>query len=506
MQATVKIKSNDKSPENWLLLTEILKNVGCKYSRLQIIREGFLVFLNTNEDVSRITANEVVINLCNNGFIVVVPQHIISKKTVIIWNVDKSIFQKEENELVLEINRCNQWLKVTKVSKFTNGFHIKIECNEVRMANLCIDNGVLMYSFSYPPRSISIQRHKTSESNIKKFCLRCYAFNDHLTANCTKPRDYTICSECSSTNHNWRNCSSSAKMCINCHGDHRTMSYQCPKVKLIQQQQSEMVKSASSYAPTPVNHRSAPVPVAHTPKTSFADVVKQSIQDYHLTKDDAFKGFMSIMYASHVCAGSAENFQSALDHLLQKNKLPSFSIGDCPPLSPIGISTTTSNPHSESNNTPFPGNSEIHAAVSPAASETYETPAADIDLAVSSLLTHVRNSVQTENSPSPNQISQSSHSPNTDPHRSTEVSLQQTPASSPQLDDQNQISQLSHPPNADLHRSIGATLQQTPTSSMQPEDQNSSNAANDTFHSVGEEPSPSHQQLVPPITHETTEN
>ena len=77
MEAIVKIKSNDKSPENWQLLTEILKNVGCKYSRLQIIREGFLVFLNTNEDVSRITANEVVTNLCNNGFIVVVPQHII---------------------------------------------------------------------------------------------------------------------------------------------------------------------------------------------------------------------------------------------------------------------------------------------------------------------------------------------------------------------------------------------------------------------------------------------
>ena len=108
MGATVKIKSNDKSPENWQLLTEILKNVGCKCSRLQFIREGFLAFLDANEDVSRITANEVVTNLSNNGFIVVVPQHIISQKTVIIWNVDKSIFQKEENELVLEINRCNQ--------------------------------------------------------------------------------------------------------------------------------------------------------------------------------------------------------------------------------------------------------------------------------------------------------------------------------------------------------------------------------------------------------------
>ena len=96
------------------------------------------------------------------------------------------------------------------------------------------------------------------------------------------------------------------------------MSYKFPCVKLIQQQQSEVVKSASSSAPIPVNHRYAPIPVAHASKTSFPDVVKQSIQDYHLTKVDAFKGFMIIMYASHVCAGSADNLQSALDHLLQK--------------------------------------------------------------------------------------------------------------------------------------------------------------------------------------------
>ena len=126
MEATNKIKSNDKSTEKWKLLTEMLKNVGCKYSRLQITRELFLVLPNTNEDVSRITANEVIIDLSNNGFSVVVPQHIISKKTVIIWNVDKSIFQKEENELVFEITCCNQWLKVAKVSKFTIGFHLKI--------------------------------------------------------------------------------------------------------------------------------------------------------------------------------------------------------------------------------------------------------------------------------------------------------------------------------------------------------------------------------------------
>ena len=68
MEATVKIKSNNKLTEKWKMLTEMFKNVGCKYSRLQIIREGILVFLNTNEDISRITANEFIIELNNNCF------------------------------------------------------------------------------------------------------------------------------------------------------------------------------------------------------------------------------------------------------------------------------------------------------------------------------------------------------------------------------------------------------------------------------------------------------
>ena len=103
-----------------------------------------------------------------------------------------------------------------------------------------------------------------------------------------------------------------------------TMSYQCASVKLTQQQQCERVKSVSSSAPTPVNQRSAPISVTHASKTSFADVFKQSNQDYRLMIDVSFKGFMNILYDSHVCAASADNFQSFFDHLLQKNSLPSF--------------------------------------------------------------------------------------------------------------------------------------------------------------------------------------
>ena len=92
-----------------------------------------MVFLNTNEGFFRLTADEIVGELSKNSFIVVVPHKIVPKKIGVIWKVDKFLFKKYEDELVLELNRCNQWLTVSKVSKFTNGYHMNIECDEVRM-------------------------------------------------------------------------------------------------------------------------------------------------------------------------------------------------------------------------------------------------------------------------------------------------------------------------------------------------------------------------------------
>ena len=98
------------------------------------------------------------------------------------------------------------------------------------------------------------------------------------------------------------------------------MSNQCPNVEMTQQQQSEINRSVSSPAPTSVNHRSAPTQVNLVSKTAFVTVVKKTVQYHQITKNDVFKGFMSIMYASHVCFGSADIFENVLDHLLQKKK------------------------------------------------------------------------------------------------------------------------------------------------------------------------------------------
>ena len=94
MDVNVKIQYADNSAEKWHILADNLKNCGCEYSILKTIREGFLVFLNANEDIFRLSTNKTISDLSINGFSVFVPQIIVSYKTVITWNIDKTLFQK----------------------------------------------------------------------------------------------------------------------------------------------------------------------------------------------------------------------------------------------------------------------------------------------------------------------------------------------------------------------------------------------------------------------------
>ena len=103
----------------------------------------------------------------------------------------------------------------------------------------------------------------------------------------------------------------------------------------------------------------------HGSKISFTNVVNQSVCNRYLAKDDAFKGFMSIMYASHVRSGP-------VDHLMQANILSSFSIEDCRPISTMNISTATSKSQTDTSDTSF------HGKCKTAASEASETPASDV--------------------------------------------------------------------------------------------------------------------------------
>ena len=108
---------------------------------------------------------------------------------------------------------------------------LKFKCKEVYMANNCLNHGIRMFDMSFPARMLSAQKPKGNNLQRSSFCYRYYDINYHSVRDCPKLPEFTICSECSSTNHNWRNCTSTTKKCLTCSGEHRTMSNTCPSVK-----------------------------------------------------------------------------------------------------------------------------------------------------------------------------------------------------------------------------------------------------------------------------------
>ena len=62
-------------------------------------------------------------------------------------------------------------------------------------------------------------------------CYRCFTFDEHLNSSCHLDPGYKICSSCSMLGQTWHNCSAGTKMCVNCAGNHHTLSPECPRRK-----------------------------------------------------------------------------------------------------------------------------------------------------------------------------------------------------------------------------------------------------------------------------------
>ena len=147
------------------------------------------------------------------------------KKTVIVKNIDSYLCDFDCESLISSINEINSpWLKISSLFKFQSGKTFKMECETQQMARLCIERGFFILNLSIPPRMLSIDEYIKVD-----FCYKCYSINEHFVQDCPKEHDYKVCSECTSVNHTYRDCASTSKKCINCSGNHSTMSQRCWK-------------------------------------------------------------------------------------------------------------------------------------------------------------------------------------------------------------------------------------------------------------------------------------
>ena len=222
--AIVKIKStNFKDIRKKCLLLETLSTNEI-YTTKVIPLNGGLVVITTDEDHDKLFQEKTIKDLAQHGFQPIVPPKLKAKRSVIVFNVDLHIYNNTENDIAEEMYAHNNWLEnnIDTIFKFPHSKNIKITFKQATTTTKTREVDLKLFHMRIPSHQI----HQEKFYNIKT-CFRCYKIEDHHTNACSQDSSFKICSECSMTGHTWRECNVEENKCLNCDGNHRTLSMKC---------------------------------------------------------------------------------------------------------------------------------------------------------------------------------------------------------------------------------------------------------------------------------------
>jgi hypothetical protein len=216
-----------KPPDRALIFETIQKQLKLPLTGLRDVKNGFNAFTEYERDIEALLTKNAREKLGALGLEARLPPKVKAQRSVICRRIDPYVGSHDKNELLSDIERNNHHLKVTEVIKFKHHTHVfKIEFETIDMAQHALQNGILCCHVRISPDQI-----KQEEYVDILMCFRCYKLDCHTTRECPTP-DLVICSECSGP-HDYKECTSETKKCINCKGAHRTMAMACPNKKQI---------------------------------------------------------------------------------------------------------------------------------------------------------------------------------------------------------------------------------------------------------------------------------
>ncbi len=358
--ARVKIKTSDTSQDRRILLLRILSENIIYATRIINIQDGFVVLTRNDDEIDKIFQDKIVQDLKKNDFQPVLPPELKAKRTAIIFNTDDFIYNHTEKEMEDELLANNAWMNegIDNIFKIPRTKIMKITFKEAAAAKKATEKGILCFHMSISPYTIKIEDYIPLLT-----CLKCYAIEDHTTPNCPKSKTFKICSECSSPDHTWRECSTNTqKKCINCEGEHRTLANKCPlRKKAIEEKRQQKKNNNSNVAAT--NNNSAQINNAITFPT--------------LEKETATKMIACMMRAHLINAANPGTYNSEFNRALKLNNLPPVILPDNPPsLKILNLSkedkTPTTHEHTHNSNTTTQDNNNTTQDTEQASNTTQE--------------------------------------------------------------------------------------------------------------------------------------
>lgn len=287
------------------------------FTRIYKTNEGFKVICRNDQEADKLLTNEAKKDFEHLGTQVIIPPELNAKKTIFIRRVDRRISDNTENEIKEEMERVNTWLKIEEVTKLNNFPNLlKIRLIESTMVQKALQNGILAFNMAIAAHQIEEEEYVNIIS-----CLKCYQLEDHQTWNCPYT-NIIICSECSENGHTYKDCQSTNKQCINCKregltSNHSTLAMKCPTRKKIMKSKITLKRN---------------IPTANSQST-YAEIAKRAVEEVKQTNNATHivlseqkhtMILISIMHAHVMNLCNPGTYQIELNHMLQKNNLPTM--------------------------------------------------------------------------------------------------------------------------------------------------------------------------------------
>ena len=355
---SVNLVCPNRNKTSWENVLKIFCSTNIRCSNLTPTNEGFRALFPTLSEIEKVFSTDVSSKLNEYSVSAIKPTYLTTSRTIIALRANQFLMEHSKEEITDNINQNNEdWLEISHLYKFPSGKTFKFECKTMEMANRCLKTGFHGFNLSVSPHDLTLE-----EVSQVTYCFKCYAIDDHMVKACTKLQSYRVCSLCSSKQHTYKDCTSTDRKCINCNGAHATMSKSCPSYKVAAAKvpmERPLRKTGTQYPPA--QHKNS---TQEKPSTDSRGTPEH--QMFGLTREDMFRGFMSVVIASTNECSQPGSFNETLSKLLHENGLPTFNMADvkAPRMSKVGPEIISEGPQRP------PANSDLQSTPPFSVSET----------------------------------------------------------------------------------------------------------------------------------------
>ncbi|KAK8386683.1 hypothetical protein O3P69_017858 [Scylla paramamosain] len=199
---------------------------GIKVTRLIPTHDAIIVLTPTDQDADAIFQDGLPARLAAEGFSALVPPELRAQRTIICFNLDDLVYENSPEDIAVEVRDQHTWAEAETVYKFPRSSTIKITFKSSDMAGKALREGIRLFHINIPGHQIRREYYVPLLT-----CNRCNAVEEHPTSSCPHPSDFVQCSECSSKEHSYRDCTANQKKCLHCGGEHSARAMRCPKRK-----------------------------------------------------------------------------------------------------------------------------------------------------------------------------------------------------------------------------------------------------------------------------------